>query len=208
MEMSNDIIKQAIEACEKEIRNGKRVCNESDFERLLANCIDTVLGRDEELKKWEVHTQIYYNNKEYDYTHKKGSKCDNSGDKNVIKYYVDILLMQTKGIDGDTKDEVKKEGGERKEYREKAYAIELKYIRKNESNYVNNVVGDWKKANNLSNTTLWSVVLCDKEKANEESKVREKFEHFPTTKCKELHCAVLYMDGETPSAWLSKRNNG
>lgn len=183
----NELIFAAIEECEKKIKeNNQLILTESDFERLLVNEIEKKLEerKKEQESEYVVHTQISY----YD---------PNSPSP---RYRVDILLME--------KDKINYGNIEHRKsfvYSANAYAIEVKYLHKDDP--VSLVNRDFSKVESLlnANTTLFVVVLLEEEgkdlsKRNKifdyETKYKSMFEkelkkYYNNNKRKGLFCRVI-----------------
>ena len=143
----------AIDKCQAMIsENPNIILSESDFEKLLCNCISEVIKEDK-LRPgdddFSVHTQIshYFDGKSHS------------------DIRVDILLLQESKLQFCTKHKGFK-------YCFDSFAIELKYLHENDT--VRKVKCDFCKRKDLDNESwLYVVVLLDYSKENE-NKYRDK----------------------------------
>lgn len=170
------LIKKAIVRCEKKIQSKKKigidpVFSESDFERLLVNEIERSLKRNKKTE-YVVHTQISY----YD-----------GSEKSSPRYRVDILLMNN--------DKIKYKNSQHKAfvYGAEAYALEIKYLHKDD--YVMNIRKDFRKAKRLieSNTVLYVVILLEEEDNNKKTIIKNLYLQYQKKikKTSMLQCEVI-----------------
>lgn len=179
MELSElkEIIDKALRLCQcKLYKQPTIVLSESDFERLLSWRIMKELNQNNYKKHqptdYTVHTQI---------THYKDG---------IIKHNrrPDILLLTEEGMrNADTPKGFI--------YTEESFALELKYIRANDTDYLRKVKEDFRKRKEIYNKSwLYVVVLIEsdrnsdyKDKKNKIESVARKIQEYDST----LFCFVM-----------------
>lgn len=152
----DEIIKRAIDLTQKEIKKfPNKILSESDFERMLAGNIDSLLKEDNP-EGFAVHTQVSY--------------YDEKGEKKTPKYRVDILLMKESEILDC------QEHNKGFIYADISYPIEVKYL--HAQNSLNGVYTDLEKANFLLNTkgNMYVVVLFDKQNPKKDRCIKNKYD--------------------------------
>lgn len=152
----DEIIERAIDLTQREIKeHPNKILSESDFERMLAGNIDSLLKEDNP-EGFAVHTQVSY--------------YDEKGEMNTPKYRVDILLMKESEILDC------QEHNKGFIYAGISYPIEVKYL--HEQNSLKGVYADFEKANFLLNTngSMYVVVLFDKQNPKKDRCIKNKYE--------------------------------
>ena len=134
------LIDFAIDDCQSIISaNSNVVLSESDFERLLSNCISKAINDNITLNNFSVHTQVSH------YFNEEG--------KTDVDRRVDILLLKESELTPYINHKKFKYSGE-------SIAFELKYLHENDS--VSKVKCDFCKWDDLKNeSSLYIVVLID-----------------------------------------------
>ncbi len=156
-----ELVNDALDECQSIIlANKNAVLSESDFERLLSNCIAKFINNDiHNPHDFSVHTQVSH------YFDKEG--------KTDVDKRVDILLLKESELTPYINHKRFKYSGE-------SIAFELKYLHENDS--VSGVKRDFSKWDDLKNeSTLYVIVLIDTRKdenfSNKEEKIRLMFEN-------------------------------
>lgn len=179
------IINQAISLCEVQIHdNPMLILSESDFERLLAQNISTLINtsKDKEIKKYAVHTQISYYSENFD---------------RHPKYRVDILVIDHENIE----ESPKKHKGFI--YTPMAFAIEVKYF--HEKDRLSKINSDFKKVELLmpNKSHLFVVALLEYKNDASTAKLNGIYSSInPKSsenerKYKYLHFNILYKQTRT-----------
>lgn len=161
MELSElkEIIDKALQLCQRKLNEQPTiVLSESDFERLLSWRIMKELNQNNYKRHqptdYTVHTQI---------THYKDG---------IIKHNrrPDILLLTEEGMrNADTPKGFI--------YTEDSFALELKYIRANDTDYLRKVKGDFRKRKEIYNKSwLYFVVLIESDNNTEYNEKKTKIE--------------------------------
>ena len=154
-----EIIDKALKRCQRKLEEQPTiVLSESDFEKLVTWSIMKQLKQDNYKKhlstEFTVHTQI---------THYKDG---------VIKHNrrPDILLLTEEGLkNADTPKGFI--------YREDSFAIELKYIRLGDNDFLKKIRGDLNKRNEIySKSWLYVVVLIESDKDDEYCDIKDEIE--------------------------------
>ena len=149
-----ELIKGALDECQSIIlANRNAVLSESDFERLLSNCIAKSINDDiRNPHDFSVHTQVSH------YFDEEG--------KTEVDKRVDILLLKESELTPFINHKRFKYSGE-------SIAFELKYLRETES--VSKVKCDFCKWDDLKNeSSLYIIVLIDSRNDEDYSKNEEK----------------------------------
>ena len=148
-----ELIYSAIDDCQSIIStNRNAVLSESDFERLLSNCISNVINSDITPNNFSVHTQISH-------------FFDEEG-KTDVDRRVDILLLKESELTPYINHKRFKYSGE-------SIAFELKYLHENDS--ASKIKCDFYKWDDLKDdSSLFIVVLIDTR--NDENYLKKKDE--------------------------------
>ena len=172
-----EIIDKALICCERKLQEQPLiVLSEADFERLVSWNIMKQLGqnnyRRHQSTDYEVHTQI---------THYRDG---------VIKHNrrPDILLLTEEGMK-------KADNPKGFVYIDESFALELKYIRSDDANYLRKVNDDLEKRSELySNSWLYVVVLIETENEEDYNRMKAKIEKKASKKTsygENLFCFVM-----------------
>ena len=140
----NKIITQALDECQNKIlRYPHKILSEGDFERLLANCLESSIGASKNTLddiNYIVHTQVSH-------------YADNET-KPSVDARVDILIMD------ENERIICEKHRKGYTYSANSYAFELKYIHKGESASL--ISEDFNKADKLlPKSELYVIVLLD-----------------------------------------------
>ena len=174
----NGIIESAIANCEMLIQEKPfMILSEGDFERLLANCLDSCIKISLNDINYVVHTQI--------------SHYANDGADSSVDARVDILVM-------DERERIKCEKHLKGYiYASASYAFELKYIHNGES--IEPVRKDFDKADKLlPQSELYVMVLFDSYDLDHINSVKNMYEQKAKSishKSK-LHYKVMFKRNE------------
>lgn len=175
------IIYKALKRCQRKLKEQPAiVLTEADFERLVSWSIMKELNQNNYKKvlpsDFTVHSQI---------THHKGGEFSHNRRP-------DLLLLTEEGMsNANTSKGFIYEGN--------SFAIELKYIRLNDSDYANKIRKDFNKRKEIyANSWLYVVVLIEtdentdyKAMKNRIEKMRTKMVHDNEVFEESLHCYVL-----------------
>lgn len=180
-------IETAIKQCAKDIYEEKvKILCESDFERFLANRIDKIISKKQNIKSdWRVHTHL---------THYSEHETFDVEEK--IDVYPDICIIKD--------SEIKSSKCYHKGYvhRDKSYVLEVKY--RHYYDYTNLIDKDFEKAEKLlpTDADLYVVVLFDEKYDKNDEKLHEmygdtlnklrKAENITGNLQDRLHCFALY----------------
>ena len=180
MELSElkEIIDKALKRCQRKIEEQPTiVLSESDFEKIVSWSIMKQLNQNNYKKHlstdFTVHSQI---------THYKNG---------VIKHNrrPDILLLTEEGLenaDNTPKGFI---------YKEDSFAIELKYIRLGDNDYLKKISGDLNKRSEIySKSWLYVVVLVESDKDEDYCNIKDEIKKKASKKRsykKNLFCKVM-----------------